>query len=410
MSLLAAVMARPLAAQAGSDEPAVRFVVMTDVHFGRGDAVEKVSRSIKNLLGRADGADALLVTGDMTNNGSQPQYDLAKRTFDSCVPQSVPCYFVMGNHDRYTDTDVKNSRFSRTFGQKADTVVDINGYKFILLSMCTPYGRNAYDREFLARSLSQARDADPAKPIFLFYHVPTEGTVYGSYEIGGKDSWGTGVVADILAAYPQVIAFSGHSHYPLRDERSIHRGAFTSVNVGTTSYSEYEVGTSEGFHPRGYLDVSEGLVVDVMADGRVVLNRWDTRRDEEIGRPWVVTPPYPGDCHINIDKVRPRFARRARVSTEITGAGALEVSFPQAFAGSSDTHHYLIRIFDRKGNPVPGRGYTVFSGLHLGSAMPAEIKWKVKGLSPGKYRAMVTAVDSFGNHSRTLQGAIVEVQ
>lgn len=53
----------------------------------------------------------------------------------------------------------------------------------------------------------------------------------------------------ILSKYPQAVVFSGHSHFPLGDPRSIHQNIYTSVNDGSTTYSEVEPGVvNEGIH------------------------------------------------------------------------------------------------------------------------------------------------------------------
>lgn len=52
--------------------------------------------------------------------------------------------------------------------------------------------------------------------------------------------------------------FSGHSHFPLGDPRSISQKVFTSVNAGTSTYSEIEPDiVDEGIHPAGYDDDSQ---------------------------------------------------------------------------------------------------------------------------------------------------------
>ena len=43
------------------------------------------------------------------------------------------------------------------------------------------------------------------------------------------------MVTDTLSAYPNAVAFSGHSHWTLNDERSIWQGAFTAVSVPSLS-------------------------------------------------------------------------------------------------------------------------------------------------------------------------------
>ena len=56
-------------------------------------------------------------------------------------------------------------------------------------------------------------------------------TVYGSKNIlGDKDLY------DILKNYPEVISITGHSHYSLRNKKSIWQGEFTALNIQSISY------------------------------------------------------------------------------------------------------------------------------------------------------------------------------
>jgi hypothetical protein len=70
---------------------------------------------------------------------------------------------------------------------------------------------------------------DPSLPFFYVQHPHLKDTCYGPW------AWGhdAGITTKTLSAYPNAIAFSGHSHYSLTDERTIWQGAFTSVGTGS---------------------------------------------------------------------------------------------------------------------------------------------------------------------------------
>ncbi|MGK0537381.1 metallophosphoesterase family protein, partial [Bacillus sp. 'calajunan'] len=78
---------------------------------------------------------------------------------------------------------------------------------------------------WLKEEMEKAQKDDPEKPIFVFLLQHIKDTVYGSQEWGTKDS---AKIYEVLKQYPQVITFSGLSHYPLDDPRSIHQKDFTS--------------------------------------------------------------------------------------------------------------------------------------------------------------------------------------
>ena len=73
---------------------------------------------------------------------------------------------------------------------------------------------------------------DPSKPFFYVQHPHPRDTVYE------KCAWGVddGTSTRLLSRFPQAVAFSGHSHEPLTNEKSIWRGAFTSVATGSLRY------------------------------------------------------------------------------------------------------------------------------------------------------------------------------
>lgn len=151
---------------------------------------------------------------------------------------------VLGNHEFY-DTGKYNAVSMaaspiRFMEQSGDTSVDthqvIGGYRFITMGM-DKYNKNSNlyfstgKLAWLKKELDAAVAADPTKPIFLFQHEPPKDTVVGSY--GANSDKG---LKALLAHYPQVIDFSGHSRRPLTNPRSIWQDGFTAVNTGSLAY------------------------------------------------------------------------------------------------------------------------------------------------------------------------------
>ncbi|MEK1828583.1 hypothetical protein AAAC51_04585 [Priestia megaterium] len=66
-----------------------------------------------------------------------------------------------------------------------------------------------------------------------------------------------------LKPYPQVITFSGHTHHPLDDPRTIFQRDFTSLATSSVRYIWPGAGYLQGELPPGYRDVSQGLLVEV---------------------------------------------------------------------------------------------------------------------------------------------------
>ena len=105
---------------------------------------------------------------------------------------------------------------------------------------------------------------------FCILHQHIKDTVYGSQEWGTKDS---AKINAVLKEYPQVITFSGHSHYPLDDPRSIHQKDFTSAGTFCKLYGGRGWQSARNI-PSESRALSQGLLVEV-DDKEVTINRRD---------------------------------------------------------------------------------------------------------------------------------------
>jgi predicted phosphodiesterase len=382
-----------------------RFIVISDTHFGntvgRGP-MEKVPKALKNLTSKTPEADAVFVVGDITNNGTVEQYDQLLSVFNdrANVPEGMAVYFMMGNHDNYVGTNASSNYMSK-ISQPLHQYIVIKGYPFITVSETgsDQDDFNAAAVRFLSDNLAKASKDCPGKPVFVFIHIPTVNTTYGSWISGAlpDGGWSTGVFKSTLDKYPQVVLFSGHTHYPLGDPRSIHQDRFTAVNTASTTYSEVEsnVALTVGTLPAGHENVTEGLIVTVKENGDVELERLDTYRDEEIAPRWLLHAPHDGTKFVYKNRnggSAPVFGEGATPAVDIR-SGVCSVSFPQA-SDDEVVHHYKIEILDGENNVV--RKYTVFSGFYLNSEMPGTLTVNFDGLPTNTtFTARVTAYDSY---------------
>ena len=249
--------------------------------------------------------------------------------------------------------------------------------------------------------MTDAAKKYPGKPIFAFSHVPPMNTCYGSL---AGEGWGTDLFLPVYNRYPQAVVFGGHSHFPIGDPRSIHQGIFTSINDGSLYYSEVAPGElSGGIHPADNHEVTEGAIVNVMPDGSLEIERWDTRRDEEILPRWTVRAPHDGSQFLYKDRdglPAPVFAPDTRLTGRADG-GTYEVTIPQASDNEVVFKYYI--DFLENGRVVYSRN--VFSGFYLNSDMPPHLTQRFTGLPCGKTLTVrVTAADSYDNRSEPLTG------
>lgn len=386
-----------------------KFAVISDIHFGNNEGegpMVKVPQALKNLLNKTPKLDAIFVVGDLTDYGKSSQYDQLLTVFKDTkiVPADFPVYFMMGNHDNYSG-EAAATHYSK-LEQPLHQYIQIKEYPFITISMSgtSSDGYNANGLNFLSENLADAAKKYPGKPIFVFTHVPPLNTVYGSRT--GEGGWGTSKFHDILSKYPQVIVFSGHSHFPLGDPRSIHQRNYTSVNDGSVTYSEIEPGAvNEGIHPDKYDYVTEAIVVNVYSQHKVEMERWDTYNNEEIFPRWVVSAPHDGSKFIYTDNrtggCAPVFGNVVPCVTDIKNE-MCKVSFSQA-TDDEVVHHYIVDLIDNEQNEIVCSS-KIFSGYYLNAKMPTKLTVSFSGVPTGSsLKARVTAVDSYGNKSNEIE-------
>ena len=187
----------------------------------------------------------------------------------------------------------------------------IKGYTFIGAHWDGVHaGATCYEQPFGLIEGFMAKEGkkiDPALPFFYAQHPHPKDTCYGPW------AWGhdAGIVTKTLSAYPNAIAFSGHSHYTLTDERSIWQGTFTSVGTSSLRYTGlpynehqpdgYENTTATGGDAwrlnalklkRNFNggDCRQGMLWSVY-DDCIVVKRREFLSDLDLGEDWVLPLP-----------------------------------------------------------------------------------------------------------------------
>jgi hypothetical protein len=118
-------------------------------------------------------------------------------------------------------------------------------------------------------------DDQSGKPVFVFLHQPLPYTVAGSsvnYNSRGVVQYEK--LKEILSEHPQVIFFSGHTHWELASKNTLFKDTFTMVN-SSSLYEPYD----ENDKPYSLKQRrSEGLVVEVYPDKVVIQGRDFTKQ------------------------------------------------------------------------------------------------------------------------------------
>jgi outer membrane protein assembly factor BamB/predicted MPP superfamily phosphohydrolase len=90
-----------------------KFAQVTDTHVGGATGAEDLRRTVADLNGQAD-IDFVILSGDVTEFGSDEELALAKQILDSL---RLPLYVIPGNHDSNWSESGANS-FRKVFGSE----------------------------------------------------------------------------------------------------------------------------------------------------------------------------------------------------------------------------------------------------------------------------------------------------
>jgi 3',5'-cyclic AMP phosphodiesterase CpdA len=221
--------------------PVLRFIACSDIHLN-GEENQEVAIRFANLFNdmydyaencEYQNVDAIIVAGDFTGGGAEKEYEMFNKIVEENKKDETQLLAVLGNHEfidyRDVDASVGYDVYHKYINEYVDTDVVINGYHFIGVSY-DPNGKTFSGKvRWLEDRLAKATAEDPDKPIFVYQHPHAFMTVYGSA------NWGDLDLRNVLSKYPQVVDFSGHSHYSASDPRSVWQGEFTAVGCGSLS-------------------------------------------------------------------------------------------------------------------------------------------------------------------------------
>jgi len=225
----------PSAVRATAGGRLLRFGVLSDVHIHEDykpctGVLEKELRWLD-----AQGVEAVVFPGDITNNGRVAELERFAATWEKVFPsclaadgRRVERIVVSGNHDLFTDEVRLN--WERVLGEKWERIWkrEVKGVSFV----CVQHGSQGPGRSVGAWFRNHA-DPQTLKPPYFIYvqHAHPRNTCHGDFALDGRAA-DEGWSAEALAAFPNAIALSGHSHIPLTDERTVWQGGFTSIGCG----------------------------------------------------------------------------------------------------------------------------------------------------------------------------------
>ena len=374
----------------------LRVGVLSDIHINSRDGavdgcagVDMLEKALRYFSGR--GVDAVLIAGDLADGGIGNELLAVGNVWRKVFPGNrradggrVEKVFVYGNHDidgwrfmanakKVLDTENKRTALAIGHGDNRAKfwreafdedyspmyVKDVKGYKFVGIQF------GEFDRKGAVSSFLEAHRTELAgsKPFFYTQHYHPKGTCSAPWT-WGQDS-GNSTAA--LAAFPNAVSFTGHSHTPLTDDRTLWRGDFTSVGTASLKYlipfggrensrifGVDDIQTQQMPH-LGCKDGHHGQVMTVYSD-RIVLERRDFENDLPAGPDWVVPLPAASASFAARGKSAPvpQFADGAKVSVaQIDGKNRrgesvkqVAVTFPNVSGldGGARAFDYEVRV------------------------------------------------------------------
>lgn len=401
--------------------PVLRFIVASDVHIADSGSDMEEQRLAKLFNASYSYAqtqsyksvDGAFFVGDISDRGTQSSLDKFFSIISKNVHPETKVRAVLGNHEFYTDSDNTVSRFLSASGySEADTDFVMGGYHFIMI--CPQNGGRGYtsgQKSWLKKRLSEdaKEDSTKKKPIFVFQHHNVSDTVYGS------EAWGIDEISSLLSQYPQVVDFSGHSHFPINDPRSIWQGSFTAVNDGTLTF--YEMGIAgvidsdiyPSDHMGGYSrehnhrDAAQYCIVEVNRNNAIRIKGYDLISDTFISEYNIPSVGNTNEFIYKTDRKNtspaPVFSPSAEINLKGTRTDAAVFEIEQASC-IDPVQHYRFDVYDVN-NKLISTEYTLSDTFYLPT--PTTLRCVVKGLQNGTaYIVKCFAVNCWEKESQPL--------
>ncbi|MDR2088081.1 MAG: metallophosphoesterase, partial [Clostridiales Family XIII bacterium] len=399
---------RDLAPGEAEEDETVTFGVVSDTHVTATNYTTQ-ARTEEAFKFYSDlGVDAVVVAGDLTDNGSTSEMDAWKASMQAGKSDDVRLIASMGNHEAN-----KWANFEGATGNKANDVKVVNGYYFITVSpgagtLAPATGRASginqstysYAVEWLDEQLDIAEAASPDKPIFVFFHHPIRYTFYVSHEWYGHG------LETVFDDHPRAVTFSGHIHSPNNHPKSIWQkeDGYTAINTVTLKYFEVESGMIYGSRPPNNGNAAQGLLVT--ADGsEVTVQNYDFISDSWIEQTWNFDAapgaerPYTAATR-SAQGVAPVFDEDAEIKVTQVGETVARVDFTQAHIPANghpdDVVHSYKYDFVNKSTGLTDLTFKTFSEYYF-LPMSETTGYNVSGLQPGtEYEVRIYAYDALG--------------
>jgi len=477
---------------AGSGAPRLTFGVVSDIHIK--DLAKPGDKAVgcgPNELSfvhtlewfRDQGVDGVVIAGDMADSGTIAQLQNVATAWFRVFPndrapdgRKVEKLFVYGNHDMggvpYARHALKmpdaseadfapliiypnpKAAWEKAFHEPFEPIwtKTVRGYRFVGAQWWSSQGCTGLNEKFNTGIADwyakHAKEIDPSLPFFHIQHPHPNNTCYGPWAWGRDD----GMSTRALSAFPNAVAFSGHSHYSLTDERSLWQGAFTSVGTSSLRYTglEYNEYPDSGFEntstvgesahlcdaqkmtPRmSTADCRQGMLWKIY-DDCITVRRREFVSDLDVGEAWTIpllvaeskpfafaerakkigAPAFPAGAALVVTKVtgKTRGAKKGRRANQPEIASvmkeALKIEIPAAVA-QDGARAYQFEIEIAAGGKkvfrrIAAEGFN-HAAKHTSATAATTCILALDALPKGELDISVTSVNCFGRRGTRLE-------
>ena len=386
-------------------KPTVRFMVVSDIHIKDEDCIEeqrfdsalKYAYSIAKSSDSYKRLDAVAIVGDFANSGTEIQMKKTKDILDANLDYSETQVIAsFASHESNRDgAPAAAERMKRILGQDADQHKVINGFHFVSSSPSKGCNYDDEKKAWMAKELEAAAKDDRRKPVFVFQHPHNTATVYGSM------LWGEDDLISIYMNYPQIVHFSGHSHAPINDPRSVHQQHFTCFGTGTLSYFEMdEFDKAVGTIPEKSKNAAQMLIVEADEQNRVRVYPFDVITGNFFPYIWKIDTPSDIDSFEYTAKryqtrVVPRFDGSAKITFSDVTDSSFKVEFDQAQIDKDYVNSYDLILKNSDGFVV--RHLSIWSEYYFYD-MPKTRTAEFSGLEPNTEYSLTIKAQGFWNN------------
>ncbi len=376
-------------------EPNLRLGILSDVHITKPGSEVYFIKALEWF--RERDVDGVIIAGDITDHGFHSQFQIVSDSWYKVFPgdkgknnRHVEKVFVNGNHDVIGHTygwtkktkEEKDAIVKQTVFQDLQSawkkyfhedykdiyVKDIKGYKFIGAHWDRGKGFDVAEKFIM----DVAKNFDPKRPFFYVQHPPLKDTIFGDY-VWGCDS---GSATKALKNFPNAIAFAGHTHFSLTDERDIWQDSFTAIGTCSLHYTGMMGGRENSYNTfnanknidwqmpaLNTYDCKQGMLMSVY-DNEICLERREFKFNQSLGADWVMpiptadksskvymfeprsskstAPEFTADAAIKIMELKDGKNRRKKPVEQI------QIEFPAAVSKGSRVWEYEVEVYNEE--------------------------------------------------------------